>query len=330
MKFDVIIPTCNRRESINSFTEQILKCNPAPENIIVVDSSDTKNQKLLNDENIVYIFSKRKNQPYQRLLGSKYAESEILIYFDDDLNIVDNSIFSTIINTYKLDSNIVGASVGINYKSSIGSNFEDSIVSPNSTIARMLFRLSGVPNVKPGRISRLGMVGGLLNVNGEVDYFNGPCMSFKKDIVHKIIPFDLLSLYERKLGKGEDKAISMSARKFGKLFNNAEIFLEHPENESNYFNSIFSFVRRSTYSRLYLSKIYAEVFNKSLFLEIIAYYWFIFCRILIASFSLVINYSSIRKEKLKGLLAALKLSVLLKQNKKKLTPEINWEIELSS
>ena len=68
-------------------------CRPAPRKIIIVDSSDEENVKIQELENLIYIRSNHKNQPYQRYLGYQYAEAEYLLYLDDDMEIQQNDFF---------------------------------------------------------------------------------------------------------------------------------------------------------------------------------------------------------------------------------------------
>ena len=46
MKFDVIIATFNRKESLAILVSQILECSKLPENIIIVDSSTVTDADL--------------------------------------------------------------------------------------------------------------------------------------------------------------------------------------------------------------------------------------------------------------------------------------------
>ena len=87
MKFDVIIATCNRKESLMILVSQLLSCSKLPENIIVVDSSETINQDIKKINLVKYIQSSHKNQPYQRYVGFLSASCEILIYLDDDMRL---------------------------------------------------------------------------------------------------------------------------------------------------------------------------------------------------------------------------------------------------
>ena len=87
----IIIYTYNRSKKTIQLVKQLstIKFNF---NIIVVDSSDIINVNLSN-KNITYIRSSHKNQPYQRYLGFKSANSDYLIYLDDDMEVVSQNFY---------------------------------------------------------------------------------------------------------------------------------------------------------------------------------------------------------------------------------------------
>lgn len=327
MTFDLIITTYNRPAEVFSLVCQALECNPAPEKVIVVDSSDEVHTNLLGIAGVWYIRSSHKNQPYQRLLGATAATSDIVVFFDDDLKITNNKIFDLILEVYKEDT-VIGSTVAIDYQSMISNKIDDPVISTKQKWVVRFWEFTGVPFPSPGKINRLGIVGANPSEKQQVEYFHGPCMSFRRHIIDKIIPYPLLSLYEKKIGKGEDKVISMLANQFGLLIYIPENCLFHEANESSYFQNIRNFTKRITYSRLYLSKSYAKIFQKSLILEIVAFYWFTFWRLMVAFISWAIKPSQARKYKLLGTIDGLYLSLMLPQKAEKLTPNIHWEVEI--
>ena len=70
---DIIICTYNRPQKILELVHSLLPNKSYFNRIIVVDSSDSKNKELAELNELVYIKSNHKNQPYQRLLGYYYA-----------------------------------------------------------------------------------------------------------------------------------------------------------------------------------------------------------------------------------------------------------------
>ena len=105
MKFDVIIATFNRKESLAILVSQILECSKLPENIIIIDSSAIIDRDIQSINLVQYIKSSHANQPYQRYIGSLVSNNDILVYFDDDMRIVDNQCFEKILSLYD-DKNV--------------------------------------------------------------------------------------------------------------------------------------------------------------------------------------------------------------------------------
>jgi len=332
LTFDVVITTYNRPGEVQRLTAQILECESKPGWIIVVDSSDIQNEELANNPSVLYIRSSHKNQPYQRLLGAMASKADVVVFLDDDLIIKEKKVFKYLLDGYKYSeySDVVGVTANINYHSSLDSKNVKPLICPNSKLSRSLLLISGVNSKKPGKVGRLGIVGTNLQGKQFVEFFYGPCMSFKRQLICDIIPPDLLAMYERKIGKGEDKAISMAASKMGRLLYIPTPCFYHPPNDSAYFQDIRSFMRRTMYSRLYLSKVYARLKGRSLFLEVFIFYYFAFFRILIAFFSYVLHPVKSRREKLKGICSGVLLTFTLEQKAEVLTPEINWREELEA
>jgi glycosyltransferase involved in cell wall biosynthesis len=257
MLLDAIICTYNRPDYVISLVEQLKKCSPRPTRIIVVDSSNENNIQLENDADISYYKSDRKSQPYQRYLGGEKSNSEVLVFFDDDVKILKFDLFSKIQLGFQ-NVSTVGVSLGIHYENGIALNQKKKVSEKDSP--------------KTGKISWLGRTSGLPNTDMFVDYFPGPIMAFRKTIVFNLFDEYLFDIFERKIAMGEDKAISMKASKYGYLYYyGSEDYLYHPPIESTYYKNEVDFVAKTTFSRLWLSKIYAEVKGKK---PILAYVYF--------------------------------------------------------
>lgn len=328
MTFDLVITTYNRPNEVHRLVNQALDCYPAPDHIIVVDSSDEVHPYLQNIDKVRYIRSSHKNQPYQRLLGAMVsANTDIIVFMDDDLSIIRNNIFEQLLNEFNNPS-ICGVSVGFNHENLIKKKLDIPIWTENNYFTKVFSRFTGVPKANSGEVKRLGIVGPKPKVQDFVHTFSGAIMAFRRDVGIKSIPEDLLALYERKLGKGEDKIISMLASQYGKLLYLPELYLNHPPNDSNYFQNNCSFARKVTYSRLYHSNIFAAVCQKPKWKEYIIFYYFSFWRLLISFFSLLLHPSRNRKNKVLGVLQGIWLTFTLPQKARYLTPHINWQTEI--
>lgn len=243
MPIDVIICTYNRPEKVASLVEQILQCKPAPNRVIVVDSSDNDHETLACRSDITYVKSDRKSQPYQRYLGTKHSQAPIVCFFDDDVNILISTLFADIKAAFN-DPAVVGVSAGIHYENGVPLN--------QQTTEKLLQHT--------GKITWLGKTTGLPQQNQEVEYFPGPIMSFRTEILPQVFDEYLFTIFEKRMAMGEDKAISMRASKYGKLmYLGAKNYLYHPPEPSTYFTNNINFIAKTTFSRLWLNKIIADI-----------------------------------------------------------------------
>lgn len=103
-KISVIIPTKNRMEDIKRCLESISTQTLLPDELVVVDSSDTKEleyeiKRLVNREEkieIRYIHTSTSGSSHQRNIGIKVACGDITFFFDDDVVLDKNFIKETI------------------------------------------------------------------------------------------------------------------------------------------------------------------------------------------------------------------------------------------
>jgi glycosyltransferase involved in cell wall biosynthesis len=247
MKLDIVITTYNRPSSVIALVNSIVENNQYVNKVIVVDSSETRHVQLSEICGVRLIYSDRKSQPYQRYLGYLETESDVVCFFDDDIIIKEKSLFYDLLCEFR-DNEVVGVSARINYETSILINKKNKISS----------------EIGNGTISWLGRTEPLPNIRTSVKYFPGPCMAYRREIVSFLFDQEMFELFEKKRAMGEDKAISMRASKFGKLhYLGHKVYLLHPPIESTYFNDEISFISKTIYSRLWLSIIYSETYNKS-------------------------------------------------------------------
>lgn len=328
MNIDVIVTTYNRPEKLEALVKELTQILPNEGNVIVVDSSDLENLKVQTIGRVLYLRSSHKNQPYQRLLGAKASCAEIILFLDDDLTIIRNDIFQLIIEAF-CEKLVVGVSVAFEYHNATLDNLDSSLFENNSRLTRAFLKFTGVPSLEAGEIGRLGVTGGKPLKKSEIQSFNGANMAFRRNIIEKIIPEDLLSQAELRLSMGEDKVISMQALQYGKLIYLPEICLQHPPNESTYFQDIRSYTAKVVYSRLYLSWIYTKVFHVPFWKEVVIFYWFTIWRLLIALVSCFVKPSKGRKEKVIGTLDGLRLSLKMQQKADRLTPDLDWQAEIT-
>ena len=104
MKISVIIPTKDRFEDVPKCLDSIKEQTLQPSEIIIVDASDKQGlQKILEQkyENITYIHTKP-GLTYQRNVGIKNANGDLIAFFDDDV-ILDRNYFSEIVRFFSND-----------------------------------------------------------------------------------------------------------------------------------------------------------------------------------------------------------------------------------
>jgi len=327
ISFDLIICTYNRSEKVINLVRQISECNPQlPDNIIVVDASDTEDQKLMKANNIVYIHSNHKNQPFQRYLGAYMAKNEILVFMDDDIEIIRKDLFTLTLKPYSKDQ-IIASTCLIDYDNPVGAKLHNKFsIKIYDKLPRWMSTLLGNYVPAPGKISFLGFSGPFTKRDQYVEYLNGPYFSVRKDCFLKTYSNMLLELYEQKLGKGEDKSISILLNEFGNLYLTGETCIAHPATDSHYFVDIQSFYKRATISRYYLTSIYCQKFNKSLLIGVVIFIWYLLWRLIFQLPGLVLrNITAI--ERIKGYSSGLKF-LLITNFLKNLNYNTSWEDEL--
>jgi glycosyltransferase involved in cell wall biosynthesis len=310
---DILIPTYNRKPQVLNLVNQILKSGFNPSNIIVVDSSDDINFDLRNHDKVLYLRSSFKAQPYQRYVALLAAKSEFVMFLDDDLEVLNDRVFQEVLDTFLTNQEIVGVTAKVDYHG--GLFVQNSI----KTMSRFLGPFKNVfqkislnNNPTPGKINVVGNGGGYTIGNEYVQYFPGPNMSFRKEICLKLFDEILFAAYVRKIGKGEDKYLSMKANQFGKLYCLGELtHFYHPPIESSYNSKLVEFQTKQNYSRYLLIKQYLQTFRKNDFLAIPIFFWYSGMR-LIGSLN---NFN-----RFKGILIGTKHVILFGLNCKRMYP----------
>jgi len=331
MKFDVIITTYNRPDSVLTLVEQINRCTLLPRRIVVVDSSDTLNLEIRQIQSVLYLHSSHKNQPYQRYLGFLVSQEEIVCFFDDDIQIINPAIFEVMLYKY-LDKETVGCNVKYINEGEITVqrelNHGNHILS-KSKAGRLILFLTGVPHLEEGKAWLAGMRGED-GSNSFTETFSGPGgLSFRRQIVPSLFDDVLFALFEKKMAMGEDKYISLGALRFGKLAHVNDPCLLHSENTSNYFQDQSSFVRKELYSRLWLSRRYLHVKKKWVGWGYLHFYWFALWRILIAGIHCLVIPPKGNFQIFRGKLVGVTDTVLKPFRAESLCPDINWADEFA-
>lgn len=298
--FQVIIASYNRRENIVKLVNDINDCNPSPKNVIVVDATVEENSALKENANVIYLHNLRhKNQPYQRLVGAYAAESEYIIFMDDDLEILDKGIFGDLVGMLRAN-NAVAVTAGIEYEGKT-----ETKTFASSAIGKALLFLTGRPIVKQGQLGLIGHAGGIKSLEvSKTERLHGPVMGFKRSVFLKLPDPLFLSIFEQKMAIPEDKILSIRALSYGSLLYLPKHVVKHPQIKSTYFTSIYDHSARVHFSRFLIN---VELSNKNRRrnkeLYLLHYRYYSFWRKIIAFSRSIINPKSYTP-KYKGFLLA--------------------------
>lgn len=280
--FDIIITTNNRPETVLSLVKDILSLDNRCANLIIVDSSESENKVLREDCEIKYIRSSYKCQPYQRYLGFLVSCSDHIIFLDDDLRLKDRHVFTKMMSIYEDIEDVVGVTARVRYHSGLFVNDEVRSITKNMGItARIMNRITFNDIPIAGKLGLSGNGGGYPETSTYVDYFPGPVMSFKREIINDLFNNNLFAAYVKGLGKGEDKYISVKANDFGRLYCLSECdHFEHPPIVSSYNTNLKDFQKRVTFSRYMLMKRIGSVRQRGNIYVLLQFIWYTFFRIL--------------------------------------------------
>jgi glycosyltransferase involved in cell wall biosynthesis len=305
-KFNIIITTNNRPESVKTLVRQILKNSRLPEQIIIVDSSSNENVQIQNYEKIKYIRSSHANQPYQRYIGYLASDdSHILLYLDDDMEIADENAFEIILNKF-IQNDIVGLAINfVNDNEFLNQKVPKSKFTASSGIMkgplRLLKTFTGQVKLPDGKYWFNGLKGSQPKNGGKTEWFKGGAFAVKRELLYKGFNFKLFDLYENGLGKGEDGIIGYTLSKQGTLYFEPKIlFIHNDKKDSTYTQDFFSFAKRVIYSRLYLSYEFCRLNNIEFWKASMHYHWYVFWRIIGMMINQVLDKKNARSSMLKG------------------------------
>ena len=261
---DIIIATYNRPDVISALVDDILKRQiPILNKVIVVDSTDQLNNSLMNCKGVEYIHSVHKNQPYQRYLGFCLAQAENLLFLDDDMLILDERVFCMIEEVLSDDS-ICGINLDFqNLNSFLSQQYLHNYGKDKKNLVRILQTLSGRPVLKDGQMWYCGLRG--KRVDGYYsEYFSGGAFAAKRIFLYRNFNFNLFTLFEHRIGMGEDIILAYTLSKFGKIYNMpGKYFLHNEQGNSTYTATLKSYQYRVAYSRQYLSNEFARLNDRN-------------------------------------------------------------------
>jgi glycosyltransferase involved in cell wall biosynthesis len=296
MTIDLVICTYNRPQQVVELVQQVLDCDPLPNAILIIDSSDEENQEIQHMPRVRYLRSNHKNQPYQRYLGYSISSADILLYLDDDMEIIHKNILHTVAQRFAQDQEIVGLALHFQNKQqehSLSRVPTSTLFHKRSGLKKMMGWLTGYPQLLPGSYGRCGNRGPHPTESGYTMLISGGAFAAKRSALYINFNFQLFDLFETKMGMGEDGILGYTLLQQGKLFYESNLQCWHNDNQpSNYAHQLRSYAKRVLFSRLYLSLEKARLDGTSLRFARTHYAWYGWWRLV----GYAVNYLRHRKE----------------------------------
>jgi len=312
MTISVVIPTYKRYNSLNYLLSQLSNTSFVFKEIIVVDSTDEKEREdIIKVENLILIYSSHKNGVYQRYLGYNISTSDLVLFLDNDMEIMSPQFAKEIIGLFT-DEKIIGAALNFvnKHTDTTLAKVPTSILNQQHSFIKFIKSLSGYPTLPPGKTGYCGIRGKQPENGGPTEWLSGGAFVVKKGILFRNYNFQIFDLFEDKKGMGEDFLWGLNLSKQGVfLYYPKVLFYHNDQKDSAYSSDYYSYGIKSHFSRLYLSLEKARIEHKPLIFGYVYYYWYSLWRILGLLINLLFRPSNIQKLITKGAIKGLILSI---------------------
>lgn len=303
----VVIASYNRYNSLCQLIGQIKELNNGViSEIIVIDSTDKEEYRAISLSRVRQIHSPYKNALFQRYIGWKTAKSPWLLYFDDDMEIINDDCFSILesIIVNEPDTHGFGLAFTNKHDNSVISNLPKSVtsrVSSKSFFRKVIRAITGYPELKVGAYYYCGMRGPQPLNGGRTQWFSGGAFLSRKDSLFSNFNLQMCDLFEAGLGMGEDVLLGYTLSKTGKVSYMSEmLFLHNDQGNSQFTTNLIDYGKRVAYSRLYLSLEYARLNKKELSKAFLYYTWHMLFRIMGMAINFLIKPTKSRSQLLVG------------------------------
>ena len=233
----VIICTRNRPDDFRETLISLLKQKRLPDELVVVDSSDTKNlEKYLRKQNLPFNFKYIHSAPgltLQRNVGVKGSDGDLLCFFDDDTELNENYL-AKIEAVFARNEPELGA-VGARLENLFGNqpiNLRFRLERIVFVFLRFIFNLDDYGSGR-FRLSGMATFPHHLMKPRYIDCLSGGLMSFRREVFQKVQFDEGLPGY----GLMEDWSISKSIMDAGyKTYYEPAASLIHKESPQNRFD----------------------------------------------------------------------------------------------
>ena len=207
MRFSVVIPTLGRPEILRRTLESLSKCDPAPDEVIVVDGDESGSAESAMADvaggraGWTYMRGPR-GSSHQRNKGTEAATGDVIVFSDDDVT-YDPDVFDVLRNAYA-EPLIVGATTKV-------IEATDRQVGRKESRFRRLLPGGGTQ----GTFTRYGYPNYLVDVDSahDVEFMPGCFMSARADVARKVGFDEHLTEY----GLAEDEDFSYRLTRFGRV-----------------------------------------------------------------------------------------------------------------
>jgi glycosyltransferase involved in cell wall biosynthesis len=323
-KIDVIIATYNRIGNASNLALNLIEVgNEYIKNVILVDSTDNQERLFLKSEKIIHLLSKHKNQPYQRFLGYKYSSADIVLFLDDDMEILNKDFIKDLSIFFEKES-YCGLNIPFDNINEFVTSQPISIAKTNNKfLDKIRGVITGYPTANENDYLHCGIKGSRTN-NKEIKFFSGGAFAVKSRNLYDNFNMQHFDLYETKLGMGEDGLLGFSFSINNKIWAWEKVYLVHNDlKNSTYGVNLINSSKRYLYSRLNLNYEYYRLKNKKSTYPRLSYYHFAIFRILSALFVFIFKNKKSGQEIFIGYINAVKLSFKYKY-KRNLSANLKW------
>tara|TARA_B110000003_G_C16580304_1_gene507832 strand:+ start:295 stop:1293 length:999 start_codon:yes stop_codon:yes gene_type:complete len=320
---DIIIATYNRFEKAKDLALSLLNVGGDFINkIIIVDSSLNQVHKKVESKKLIHVLTQHKNQPYQRYLGYKISNSKFLLFLDDDMELIDNSLFDKLSKIFK-NSNVYGVNLSFKNVNNFLSNQPKGLIGNGNKFKKIIGVLTGHPIANNNQYLFCGIRGQRVS-DQSIKFLSGGAFAVRRKNMYSNFNMQLFDLYEQKLGKGEDGILGYTISLNGLIEAPSNLFFIHNDYaDSSYAPNYLNFAKRVMYSRLYLACEYYRLNKKQWIKGYLRFYHYAIGRISGALINYILKPNSIKKDiiigYIQGLITAMKFKFELKKNK-------NWKL----
>ncbi|WP_313420143.1 glycosyltransferase [Sphingobacterium multivorum] len=333
MSFNIIITSYNRPKKVEWLVGALN--STLVKKIIIVDSGNNDFNLVALNRKVEVYRSSHKNQPYQRFLGFCNTDSKWVLFLDDDMEPMegwDRDIVE-IINKYNEDIGLIGLNFKDLHQHSFLNKNHRSITSSNSSSKFFNFirKITGYPILSHGIYYKNGVKGAFPTVESFVEHVSGGAFLANKDFLYKNVNFELFSLYEKRLGKGEDGILGYSVSKMAPVvFYPKQLFWHNDQGNSIYTQNHYQFNFVVAFSRLYLNREYYRLNKKSLILAWSSYLNYSIWRIVGLTGNFLIKPSKVRFSALRGYFMGSIKALYFRYNKDLKSVNQYWLTEVNN